>query len=154
MSNKIKYLFLSLVLMPFVGGCASVAEGVTRGLMSDSGEKVDTRSCDVSGYTFKGLEPYMVRQENYSSGDGNPETHPTLKVLMIHGIGNHDTGYSTRLSTNMARELKLDYREPNFKKIDLQHPLVAGDKQLGHVTVTRLIHNKAIPGFHFYYKIW
>ncbi|MEE8128506.1 MAG: hypothetical protein V3T45_08145, partial [Nitrospinaceae bacterium] len=86
MTDKIKNLFLGLVLIPLVGGCSSMAEGVTRGLMADSGDKEDTRSCDVSGYPFKGLEPYLVRQEDYSSGGGNPETHPTLKVLMIHGI--------------------------------------------------------------------
>jgi len=121
MTSKIKYLFLSLVLIPLLGGCSSIAEGVTKGLMADSGDKEDTRSCDVSGYTFKGLEPYMVRQEDYLSGGGNPEGRPTLKVLMIHGIGNHDSGYSTRLSTNLTRELKLDYRDPNFKRIDLQN---------------------------------
>ena len=48
MSNRIKYLFLGLVLMSLFGGCSSIAEGVTRGLMASPEDKADTRSCDVS----------------------------------------------------------------------------------------------------------
>ena len=159
MTDKIKNLFLGLVLIPLVGGCSSMAEGVTRGLMASPEDKEDTRSCDVSGYPFKGLEPYMVRQEDYISGGGNPEGRPTLKVLMIHGIGNHDSGYSTRLSTNLTRELKLDYRDPNFKRIDLQNPpwvrrLVGVDKQLGHVTVARFYNKSGTRELLFYELVW
>jgi hypothetical protein len=44
MTHKIKYLFLGLVLMLLVGGCSSMAEGVTRGLMASPEDKEDTRS--------------------------------------------------------------------------------------------------------------
>jgi len=95
MTHRIKCLLLGLVLMPLLGGCASIAEGVTTALLAKPEDGKDIRSCDVSGHAFKGLEDFMVRQEDYSSGSGNPENRPTLKVLMIHGIGYHDTGYST-----------------------------------------------------------
>ncbi len=48
MTDRIKYLFLGLVLIPLVGGCSSMAEGITRGLMASPEDKEDTRSCDVS----------------------------------------------------------------------------------------------------------
>jgi len=154
MTHRIKCLLLGLVLMPLLGGCASVAEGVTTALMASPEDKEDTRSCDVSGHTFKGLEEYMVRQEDASSGSGNPENHPTLKVLMIHGIGYHDTGYSTRFSTNLTRELKLNVKEETAKKIDLDHPLRADEKPLGHLTVSRFYNKSKTRELIFYELTW
>jgi hypothetical protein len=93
MTNKIKYLLLGLVMMPLLAGCASMAEGVTNALMASPEDKEeDTRSCDVSGHAFNGLEDFMVHQEDFSSESGSPAHHPTLKVLMIHGIGTHQPG--------------------------------------------------------------
>ncbi len=154
MSNRIKYLFLGLVLLPLLGSCASMAEGVTRGLMGDPDkEKKDTRSCDVSGHTFNGIEPYMVRQEDYFAGGGNPETRPTLKVLMIHGIGYHDTGYSTRFSTNLMRELKLDVKGETIKRIDMAHPVLK-DQQMGYMTVSRYFNKNKTREMIFYELVW
>ena len=154
MTNRIKNLFFGLVLMPLLGGCASIAEGVTTALMADSGDKEDTRSCDVSGHSFKGLEDYVAHQEAHSSGGGNPENRPTLKVLMIHGIGHHDSGYSTRFITNLTRELKLDARSEIFKRIDLNHPMIAAGKELGHVTVARFFNKDETRELIFYELTW
>lgn len=154
MTKRMKYLFLGLVLMPLLAGCASMAEGVTTALIEDSGDKEDTRSCDVSGHTFNGLEDYMVHQEDDSSGSGNPENRPTLKILMIHGIGYHDTGYSTRFSTNLTRELKLNVKEATVKRIDLNHPLRAGDKPLGHMAVSRYFNKNKTRELIFYELTW
>jgi len=154
MSNRIKYLFLGLVLMPLFGGCSSIAEGITKGLMADSGEKEDTRSCDVSGHTFRGLEPYMVRQEDYFAGGGNPVDRPTLKVLMIHGIGYQIPGYSTRFSTNLTRELKLTSKEETAKRIDMVHPLLKKDQQLGYMTVNRYFNKSKNREMIFYELVW
>jgi len=153
MSNRIKYLFLGLVLMPLFGGCSSIAEGVTKGLMADSGDKADTRSCDVSGHTFRGLEPYMVGQENYFAGGGIPENRPTLKVLMIHGIGYQIPGYSTRFSTNLTRALKLNSKEETTKRIDMVHPLLK-DQQLGYMTVSRYFNKSKNREMIFYEMVW
>ena len=153
MTHRIKCLLLGLVLMPLLGGCASIAEGVTTALLAKPEDGKDIRSCDVSGHAFKGLEEYMVRQEDYSSGSGNPENRPTLKVLMIHGIGYHDTGYSTRFSTKLTRELKLNSRAETTKKIDLAHPLM-GEKQLGHLRVSRFFNKSKTRELIFYELSW
>jgi hypothetical protein len=153
MSNRIKYLCLGLVLVPLLGGCASMAEGVTTALIADSGDKEDTRSCDVSGHAFNGLEEYMARQEDHSSGGENPENRPTLKVLMIHGMGYHDVGYSTRFSTNLTRELKLNVKEETTKTIDLTHPLI-GEKPLGNLTVSRYFNKSKTRELIFYELTW
>jgi len=153
MTSKIKYLFLSLILMPLFGGCSSMAEGITRGLMADSGDKADTRSCDVSGHTFRGLEPYMVGQEDYFAGGGNPVDRPTLKVLMIHGIGYQIPGYSTRFSTNLTRELQLNVKEETAKRIDLAHPGLK-DQQMGYMTISRYFNKSKTREMIFYELVW
>lgn len=152
MTHRIKCLLLGLVLMPLLGGCASIAEGVTSALLAKPEDGKDIRSCDVSGHAFKGLEDFMAHQEDYSSESGNPETRPTLKVLMIHGIGLHDAGYSTRFSTNLTRELKLDARAETFKKIDLKHPL--SEKPLGYLTVSRFFNQRKTRELIFYELTW
>jgi hypothetical protein len=139
--------------MPLLAGCASIAEGVTTALMADSGDKEDTRSCDVSGHAFKGLEDTMVRQNDYSSGGGDPEKRPILKILMIHGIGYQIPGYSTRFSTNLTRELKLNTKEETAKRIDLVHPLFK-DQQLGYITVSRYFDKKRTREMIFYEMVW
>ena len=121
--------------------------------MADSGDKADTRSCDVSGHTFRGLEPYMVRQEDYFAGGGNPVDRPTLKVLMIHGIGYHGVGYSTRLATNLTRELKLSVKKETTKRIDLAHPTMK-DQLLGYMTVSRYFNKNRTREIIFYEMIW
>ncbi len=153
MTNRIKNLILGLVLVPLLGGCASMAEGVTTALMPDSGDKEDTRSCDVSGHTFNGLEEYIVRQEDDSSGSVNPENRPTLKILMIHGIGNHDPGYSTRFSTNLTRALKLNAKAETAKIIDLAHPLI-GENPLGNLTVSRFFNKSKTRELIYYELTW
>jgi len=153
MTNKIKYLLLGLVMMPLLAGCASMAEGVTTALMASPEDKEDTRSCDVTGHAFKGLEDFMEHQEDFSSESGSPVHHPTLKVLMIHGIGFHDTGYSTRFSTNLTRELKLDVRAETSKKIDLKQPLIT-EKPLGHMTISRFFNKRKTRELIFYELTW
>jgi len=130
-----------------------MAEGITRGLMADSGDKADTRSCDVSGHTFRGLEPYMVRQEDYFAGGGNPVNRPTLKVLMIHGIGYHGVGYSTRFATNLTRELKLNVKKETAKRIDMAHPLLK-DQQMGYMTVSRYFNKSKTREIIYYELVW
>ena len=94
MFHKIKTLCLWLILLPLIGGRASIAKGVTSAFLEKTQEEKDTRACDIKGYAFKGLKSYLRRQEALAAENGNPKKRPTLKVLMIHGIGDHPLGYS------------------------------------------------------------
>ncbi|UCH53737.1 MAG: hypothetical protein JSW09_02775 [Pseudomonadota bacterium] len=97
----------SLLAMLLLSGCASFGEGMARALMQQ--EREDTRQCYVRGQAFDGIEQLIEKTEQ-----PGPKAGGDLKVLMVHGIGTHVPGYSTRLSENLARELKLDVvaREP------------------------------------------
>ena len=122
MFKEFKTFCLWVILIPLMGGCASIAKGVTNAFLEKSEDEKDTRACDIKGYVFNGLESYMQRQEDYSTESGSPENRPTLKVLMIHGMGKHQSGYSTRFSTNLNRELKLNKTTEMTKKVDLKNP--------------------------------
>ena len=64
-------------------GCSSFGYGVAQAIL-DHNQQNDTRICEVTGRAFSGLEPLLK--------DG-------LKVLMVHGIGDHTAGYSAELLT-------------------------------------------------------
>jgi hypothetical protein len=67
-----------------LSGCAGLAEGVTRAVM-DGPDQGDTRQCYVTGRVFPGLSGFLDRKP------GSNNARPTLKVLMVHGIGNPRT---------------------------------------------------------------
>ncbi len=72
-----------------LSGCAGLARGITEGLMGRQGqESIDTKQCHVRGPAFEGLESSMQRQEEIAKTD-IPEPRSSLKVLMVHGIGDH-----------------------------------------------------------------
>lgn len=103
-----------LLGLELLTGCASFGEGLGRALLQKE-EKEDTRQCYVRGPAFDGIEQLIDKTEKLS--DANQD----LKVLMVHGIGTHKPGYSTRLSENLARELHLDVvdREPKVLTLRL-----------------------------------
>lgn len=111
----IKCLVCLLILL-LQSGCTSFGEGLMRGLMKQD-DKEDIRQCYVRGPAFDGIEQ-MVKM----ASKPGPKSNGDIKVLMVHGIGTHDPGYSTRLAENLARELKLDVVGRAPKTITLRLP--------------------------------
>jgi len=113
-------LLLLLPLLLLQSACSSFGEGLMRGLVNQETE--DTRQCYVRGPSFEGIEQRIdATMEAGSKQDGD------VKVLMVHGIGTHLPGYSTRLAENLARELNLDVVDRAPKVIQLRlhvHPRV------------------------------
>jgi len=146
-----------------LGGCASFGEGVARGLMQQD-QTEDTRQCYVRGPAFDGIEQLMIKAEQ-----GGAESGGDLKVLMVHGIGTHLPGYSTRLAENLASELKLDVvaREPKVitLRLSLEQEHIAsgatrgrlrgkvGDKN-GTVTVNTYRSKNSDQRMTFYELTW
>jgi hypothetical protein len=131
---------LSLVLLAaawLLAGCASFGEGLARGVMARSDEAaVDTRMCEVSGPAFTGILPLLESQAGYPPlGQAGPE-RPSLKVIMVHGVGTHVPGYSARLSANLARSLGLTVVAPAAKTFPIAAATFPGET-LGQLTVTR-----------------
>ena len=103
-----------LLLAVFLGGCSSFGEGLGRALMAGQ-EQEDTRMCYIRGPSFDGIEQLIDL-----AGQPGPKSGGDLKLLMVHGIGTHLPGYSTRLAENLARELDLDVVDREPKKIALR----------------------------------
>jgi len=117
MNSKLLLLLPPLLLL---SGCSSFGEGLARGFMNRETE--DTRQCYVRGPGFDGIE-----QQIDSTTEAGPKQGGDVKVLMVHGIGTHLPGYSTRLAENLARELGLGVVERTPKVIGLRlhvHPRV------------------------------
>ena len=56
---------------------------------------------------------------------------------MVHGIGKHLPGYSTRFSDNLMHALGLDVIDERFKEISVQTPPLLA-KELGRQTLGNL----------------
>ena len=144
MALSFRQLLLLAILSLCLSGCASISKGIAESIFEREDNKKDTRACDVNGPAFRGLESFMKNQGELISPADRAKDRPTTKILMIHGIGHHLPGYSTRFSTNLTRRLKLNVTAEIVKEIDLTDPAF-GNEPLGHLAVHRFF-NKTEPG--------
>jgi len=133
-----------------LSGCTGFSRGVTEAIIG-RGEQagVDVRQCHARGPSFEGLDASMRRQDEIPIGD----PRSSLKVLMVHGIGDHIPGYATRLGENLARSLGLGRTERRFKQFSLipdQETVV----DLGVLRVTRFTDAEAVRELLFYELTW
>jgi hypothetical protein len=134
----IRQVVLLLTAAWLLGGCAAFGEGVARGVLAQSASEpaVDTRECEVSGPAFAGILPMLERQAGHPPlGQAGPG-RPSLKVIMVHGVGTHVPGYGARLSSNLAHSLGLTVIAPEPKSFPILAPAFP-DEALGTLTVTR-----------------
>lgn len=108
---NLKYLFLLPAVL--LAGCSSFGEGLMRGFLSQETE--DTRQCYVRGAAFDGIEQFIG-----ATTRPGPKQGGEVKLLMVHGIGNHLPGYATRLAENLARELQLSVVDRTPKVLNLR----------------------------------
>jgi hypothetical protein len=146
-----------LLLLPLVllVGCEGFGRGVTQAVLERTqGGGEDTRTCEVEGRPFAGVEPYLAKQDNLPPfGEGADAARPEVKVLYVHGIGTHAPGHGTALRQSLARSLGLDVRAPRPKRIVVAHPSFP-DQDLGEVNVTRLTDDERRRNLLFYELTW
>ena len=147
-------ILLMAVVVAAMQGCASIAEGVTRGLTAENEEK-PPRPCDVTGPAFQGISERLRRLElSGSAVVGASADSPRLKVMMVHGIGTHPPGYSARFKRNLTQALGLTKREDLIKEIGLRAPEYFGDEPLGHLRVFRYMNEAGTQEMLFYELSW
>lgn len=140
---KIKLTILTIMFF-YLTGCTSFSEGLGRGIASailDKTDEEDSRGCYAMSSGFKGIGQSIDKQKGKT------------KVLMVHGIGHHQPGYSTLLMENLAKELGLDgFASPqkNITLTDLNNP----KKHLGNLRLTKLIDTKKNRELLFYELTW
>ena len=153
MSRLVTYISLPGILILFVAGCSSFAKGVTDSILEKKESEKDTRICNAKGYPFYGINGHIARQENHAQNDGLTSTRPAAKVLMIHGIGSPQEGYSTEFITNLNKALKLNRTESRVKELDLIHPKYEGES-VGKLTVSRHFNQDSSRELIFYELVW
>ncbi|MCH7777581.1 MAG: hypothetical protein IH878_13730, partial [Gemmatimonadetes bacterium] len=140
-----------------LSGCGSIAQGVTEALLKQDEDEQDTRACEIKAPAFTGVESYLRKQEAERASGG--KTPPrAVKILMVHGIGKHLPGYSTRFSDNLMRALGLDVIAERSKEISVQTPpLLAkelGRQTLGNLRVQRFMNKARTRELLFYELTW
>ena len=130
--------FLILIAVFNLSGCASFGKGMVEALLEKQ-DTVDMRQCEIWGKPFSGIAPKL-------------QTGP-MKVLMVHGVGDHLTGYATQLVEKLAHELRLPVRASVYKDITLSSQLEP-NKDLGNLRVIRLLSKNLQQELLFYELTW
>lgn len=133
-----KKLLLLLAIFS-LSGCSSFGKGMMEAIL-DRKEKEDTRQCEVKGSQFKGID--------YAFAKGK-----TVKIMMIHGVGTHDVGYSARIRENLAKTLGLDVLSRQPKNITLVNP-ETGKANIGNLRVTQMQNEEGTKDLIFYELTW
>ena len=132
-----KFLFLAACF--YLGGCASFGKGVAEAFI-ESNQREDTRQCEIQGSKFKGIEAAFQNKD-------------TVKILMIHGVGAHMPGYSTRIRENLAEDLGLTVFSRREKYLQLINP-IDGKTPVGNLLVTEMQNEDGSKNLEFYELTW
>lgn len=133
-------VIIGLLTCSLLSGCSSLGKGITEAILEQK-EADDTRACEVWGEGFNGLKPYL---ENI---DGR------MKVLMVHGVGDHQPGYATEFFEKLAKELQLSVTSKVHKDIklsDSEDP----EKPLGNLRIRRFLNKERTQEVIFYELTW
>ena len=132
--------FFLLLLLSALSGCASLGKGMVEAFLEKQDE-ADTRICEVWGKAFGGLAPYLDNRVG------------KMKVLMVHGVGDHLPGYSTQFLEKLAKELALPVMSASKKNITLTSRN-DDTKNLGNLSVTRFLSKDRKKELAFYELTW
>ena len=135
-------------------GCSGIVRGITEGIIGNPAESKDTRMCKIEGPAFEGIQTLLHKQKLPLSAVKNAERRPTTKLLMVHGIGTHHPGYSSRFAENLTRALKLTVTQEEVKEIDLHDHRLAPGKDLGHLKIHRFFDRAQTRELLFYELTW
>lgn len=131
----------TIVASVMLSGCASIGKGVTEALLEKT-QQEDTRVCQIWGKPFSGIYDGLIRSQG------------KMKVLMVHGVGDHKPGYTTEFLEKLAKELDLDARSAHYKDIQLSSPLVGENDPLGNLRISHLANEAKGKELIFYELTW
>lgn len=129
-----------LIIVALLSGCASMGKGIAEAFLEKQ-QAIDTRLCEIWGKSFNGLSPFLDNKQG------------KMKVLMVHGVGDHMPGYSTQFIEKLAKELDLSMMSTQYKNITLTDRLDTG-KNLGNLRITHLLSKNKSKELLFYELTW
>jgi len=130
---------LLIVMIMILSGCASFGRGFAEAIL-DNTEKEDTRKCEIKGQRIEGLNELF-------------KDNKKAKIMMIHGVGTHTSGYSARIRNNISKALNLNVLSRRPKNITLVNP---ADKKtiVGNLLITRMQNEDKTKDLVFYELTW
>ncbi len=132
---------LLLALLP--SGCSSISKGVAEAVLEQKTE--DKRQCSIQGPAFDGLRQSLAAEHNQGG---------VTKVLMVHGIGTHLPGYSSRFRDSITTALGLNVKDAVTKTITIASDQSANAHDLGTLTITRHTDSAHARTLLFYELTW
>ena len=138
--NQVNSTIVLVLLATLVNGCASLGKGITEAILEKQ-ESQDTRLCEIRGHAFSGLKPGLERKNS------------KMKVLMVHGVGDHLPGYSTEFFEKLAKELNLTVTADKHKNIALADPDNL-EKKLGNLRINRFLNKDLTEELLVYELTW
>lgn len=138
--KHIRDIVLAFSISILLNGCASIGKGIAEAVLEKQ-DTEDTRLCEITGDKFAGLKPQLEVPGR------------KVKVLMVHGVGNHLPGYSTEFLEKLAKELDLTVTAKAYKNIALAHPNDAS-KKLGGLRINRFLSKGKDQELLFYELTW
>ena len=129
-----------LCLLVTLTGCSSFGKGVAEAFLEKQ-EADDDRACSVWGPAFEGISPLLERKQGIT------------KVLMTHGVGDHDPGYATLLMEKLGQSLDLTVKSKRSKDIQLFDPNEP-KRVLGNLRINRLLSKDRSRQILFYELTW
>ncbi len=147
MIRKCLSLCCLILLAGLLSGCASFSRGITEAILDRDSE--DTRQCWITGREFAGLDSLF---EGEADGDADTGSPALLKVLKVHGIGQHQPGYSQPLLNGLVSELGFGSMDETIKTINLNHPLFPDG--LGILRVHRFMNLESSREMLYYELTW
>ncbi len=138
--KKITSVLLTLSCTVFLNGCASFGKGIAEAFLEKQ-ESEDTRVCEITGQKFTGLQPQLEVPGR------------KMKVLMVHGVGNHLPGYSTEFLEKLTQTLNLPVTAKSYKNITLASP-GSPEKNLGNLRISRYLNQDKSQELLFYELTW
>lgn len=131
---------LVLAICLSLSACGSISKGVTEALLEKSSTE-DNKQCQVWGKPFSGIEPMLDKPIG------------RVKMLMVHGVGDHIPGYSSEFMEKLAKELGLNSRLGLYKDITLISP-ANPEQKLGSLRATHLLNEQTGQKLTFYELTW
>lgn len=123
-----------------LSSCASIGKGITEAILERQ-DAEDTRLCEVIGKNFTGLKPQLEAPGR------------KMKVLMVHGVGNHLPGYATEFLEKLTKELELPVTTRAYKNIKLADPRNPKEN-LGNLRIHRYLDQNQTQELLFYELTW
>ena len=133
-------IFWLLIVVTQLSSCSSLGKGMAEAFLEKQ-QSVDTRLCEIWGESFKGISPFLDNKQG------------RMKVLMVHGVGDHLPGYSTQFLEKLATELDLPVMSKEYKNLTLTTRLDTG-RNLGNLRITRLLSKDRSKEMLFYELTW